>query len=77
MWGQPPRLSDRPKLDKRGGKVRSQKSEVVFAFSLQFRSNKKFLRRVVEVNAQHIRLAAHLAILDVALAASGRFVHGG
>ena len=55
--------------------VRSPKSEA--AFSLQFSGNEKFLRRVVVVNAQNIRLAADLAVFDVGLFASGRFIYGG
>src|ERR1700687_3473080 len=60
--------------------VRSQRSEVrgpksSLPFSLQFRGNEKFLRRIVVLNPQHIRFTADLAVFHIALASSGRFVH--
>jgi hypothetical protein len=65
------------KLEVRGLKseVRSPKSEVVFAFLLQLRGDEECLRRIVVLNPQHIRFAADLAVFDVALPASGGFVH--
>jgi hypothetical protein len=44
--------------------------------SFQFGGDKEFLRRVVVLDVKNIRLAAYLAVFDVILAASGRFVHG-
>jgi hypothetical protein len=41
----------------------------------QFRRNHKFPRVRVEFDAKHIRLATHLAILYIGLAAAGRFIH--
>src|SRR5271165_5683371 len=43
--------------------------------SLQFGGNKEFLRRRVVFDAQDVRLAADLAVFDVALAASSGFVN--
>ena len=45
--------------------------------SFQFRGDKEFLRRVVVLDAQHIGLAADLAVFYVALSASGRLVDRG
>jgi hypothetical protein len=39
--------------------------------SFQFRGNKEFLRRIVILDAQHTRLAADLAVFDIALPSSG------
>jgi hypothetical protein len=47
------------------------------AFSFQFSGDKKLLRGVVVFDAKDIGLAANLAILDVALAASSGLIHGG
>jgi len=44
--------------------------------SFQFRRNKKFLRRRIVVHTQYIGLAADLAIFNITLPPSRRFVHG-
>ena len=43
---------------------------------LQCRRNKEFLRRRIVLHAQHIGLAADLAVFDVALPVPRGFVHG-
>jgi hypothetical protein len=45
------------------------------SFSFQFSGNEEFLRRVVVLDAKHIRLAANLTFFDVTLAASRGLVH--
>ena len=45
--------------------------------SLQLRGDQEFLRRVVVLHAQNVRLAADLAIFDIALVASGGLVDRG
>lgn len=39
--------------------------------------NDEFLRRRIVLDAQNIRLAANLAVLDIGLPASGAFIHSG
>src|SRR5258708_36906718 len=45
--------------------------------SLQIGCDEEFLRRRVILNAQHIGLAAHLAVFNVALLASRGFIYRG
>ena len=45
-------------------------------FSLQFRGDEEFLRRVVVLDVKNIRLAADLAVFDVVLAATRGLIHG-
>jgi hypothetical protein len=45
--------------------------------SLQCSRDEEFLRRCIALNAEHIGLAADLAVFDVALLASRGFIHRG
>jgi hypothetical protein len=47
------------------------------AESFQRSRDEEFLRRPIELNMQHIWLAAYLAVFDVALPPARRFVDGG
>src|SRR5580698_3383426 len=44
---------------------------------LQFRRDEKLLRRKIVLNAQHIRLAAHLAVFHIALPPPRRLINRG
>jgi len=49
---------------------------VMIHASLEFGGDKEFLRRIIVLHAQNVRFAADLAILDIALAASGGLIDG-
>lgn len=60
----------------REGEAKPQSKDLYLPniLSLQFCRNKEFLRGSVIFNAQHIRLAAHLAVFHIALPPPGRLV---
>ncbi len=62
------RTSDAPKPD---AERRSPKPVV----SLQYRGDEKLVCSFVVLDAQHVGLAAYLAVFDVALASARGFIH--